>query len=114
MINFDTYVQDAIRTAKRSDDLKFNLVHAALGLSGEAGEFTDAVKKAVIYNRDVDRTNLIEELGDALWYIALAAHSLGVPMSHIAQLNIDKLRKRYPDAYSDHHAAARLDKADGL
>jgi NTP pyrophosphatase (non-canonical NTP hydrolase) len=109
-MNFDQYVTLAGRTAKMSDDLLFNLNHAALGVAGEAGEFVDSVKKSLIYNRPVDTENLQEELGDMLWYIALAAASLGVSLDKIAADNIAKLQKRYPEKYTDELAAARLDK----
>jgi len=110
-MDFDTYVEHAGRTAKMSEDLGFNLNHAALGVAGEAGEFVDSVKKSLIYGRPLDTANLQEELGDMLWYIALAARSLDVSLSQIAEDNITKLRKRYPEKYTDELAALRLDKA---
>jgi len=110
MIDFTIYQRQANRTAKKSDDLNYNLTHAALGLAGESGEFVDAVKKAAIYNRPLDKENLLEEMGDLLWYVALACESLGVSMADVAQQNIDKLKKRYPDAYADEYASLRLDK----
>jgi len=109
-MDFNTYVEQAGRTAKMSEDLIFNLNHAALGIAGEAGEFVDSVKKSMIYNRPVDTVNLQEELGDLLWYIALAARSLNVSLAQIAVDNISKLQKRYPEKYTDELAAARLDK----
>ena len=110
MIDFSIYQLQANRTAKKSEDLNYNLIHAALGLAGEAGEFVDAVKKAAIYNKPLDVVNLQEEMGDLLWYIALACDSMGISMQTVAQANIDKLRRRYPDAYSDDLASARLDE----
>lgn len=111
MIDFDIYQRQANRTAKKGPDLNYNLNHAALGLAGEAGEFVDAVKKSVIYGKPLDVANLREEMGDLLWYIALACDALGVTMQDIAQENVNKLKRRYPDAYSDELAGARLDKA---
>ena len=99
----------ANRTAK---DLGFRdgLIHAALGVTGEAGEFADAVKRVAIYEGVPDRANMIEELGDLLWYIAYACEVLGEPLEIVARDNIEKLKKRYPDAYSDFNAHARIDK----
>lgn len=108
-MNLYEYQELAIRTAKPESSLA-SLSHSALGLTGEAGEFADAVKKHVHYGKPLDIENLVEELGDILWYAAFAANVIGVPLTTIAELNIDKLRKRYPEAYSDFHAAARLDK----
>lgn len=109
MLDFTIYQHQAMRTAKPGD-VDFDLMHAAYGLSGEAGEFADCIKKHQIYGKDFDRDNAIEELGDILWFVALACNALGTTMDQVAQANIDKLRKRYPDKYTDQHAAARLDK----
>ena len=100
----------ANRTAK---DLGFRdgLIHAALGVTGESGEFADAVKRVAIYEGVPDRANMIEELGDLLWYIAYACEVLGEPLEIVARDNIEKLKKRYPEAYSDFNAHARMDKA---
>lgn len=108
MIDFDTYQVQALRTASPRDPL----AHTALGLTGEAGEFADAVKKHLIYGKPLDTVNLKEELGDLLWYVALGAETLGVSMGELAQQNIDKLKKRYPEKYTDEHASLRLDKAE--
>ncbi len=109
-MNATKYQILAERTAKSMPSKVEDLVHAALGLSGEAGEFTDAVKKSYIYGKPLDVHNLIEELGDAMWYIALAASKLGVGLEDIMQLNIQKLQRRYPEKYSDADAIARADK----
>jgi NTP pyrophosphatase (non-canonical NTP hydrolase) len=54
--------------------------------------------------------HMAEELGDLLWYIALAAESLGISMADMARGNIDKLQQRYPEKYSNDAAEARADK----
>jgi NTP pyrophosphatase (non-canonical NTP hydrolase) len=99
----------ALRTAKRIDK-ETDLTHAAYGLAGEAGEFIDALKKHQIYGKPLDIKNLAEEIGDILWYAALAAEVLGLNLNKLAEENINKLAIRYPDAYSDVLAAQRLDK----
>jgi NTP pyrophosphatase (non-canonical NTP hydrolase) len=108
-MNFEEYQKNAIRTAK-AGDFVFNLLHAAMGLAGEAGEFVDCVKKYAIYGQTLDSKNAIEELGDLLWFVALACDTLGVNMESVASKNVDKLAKRYPEKYSDYHAEKRLDK----
>lgn len=109
MNEMDKYQEAAMRTAKAGDPA-FNLTHAALGLTGEAGEFADAIKKTVIYNKPLDQDNAIEEIGDILWYCALACSALGVKMGDVANYNIGKLAARYPEKYTDELAAMRLDK----
>lgn len=109
IIDFHIYQHYAMRTAKpmEPDD---DLMHSALGLAGEAGEYCDAVKRYLVYAKPLDKDNAIEELGDLLWFVALGCNTLGVSMADVAQINIDKLRRRYPEAYSDTLASARLDK----
>ena len=108
-MDFQIYQLQALRTAK---ELPFeqNLMHTALGLAGEAGEYADAVKKHLVYGKELDHENAREELGDILWFVALACDALSTDMATVAQANIDKLRKRYPEKYSDQLAGDRLDK----
>lgn len=112
-MELDAYQTLAHRTAKRFPTVEMNLAHAALGIATEGGEFTTEVKRAAIYGKPVDgavREHMLEELGDLMWYVALAASSLDASLSHIAQRNIEKLRARFPAAYSDAAAEARADK----
>jgi NTP pyrophosphatase (non-canonical NTP hydrolase) len=111
MNEFDGYQTLASRTASRKS-FQSDMLHAALGLSGEAGEFADAIKKHTVYNQDLDVNNVLEEIGDLLWYCAYACTVLNVSMAEVAELNIRKLSARYPDKYSDHHASQRLDKKE--
>lgn len=106
---FQTYQALAMRTAKPMD-LQDDLLHAALGLTGEAGEFADCIKKHWAYAQPLDSQNAIEELGDLLWYVALACNAMNVGMDEVAARNIEKLRKRYPTKYQDELAAFRADK----
>lgn len=100
----------AMRTAKAMGSQAADLSHAALGVAGEAGEFCDAVKKHAVYGKPLDAENAAEELGDLLWYVALGCSALGVNMGDVMADNISKLRKRYPDKYTDTDALARADK----
>jgi NTP pyrophosphatase (non-canonical NTP hydrolase) len=88
--------------------------HMATGISGEAGELLDAVKKMVIYNRPEDRLNLIEELGDIEFYLQGIRKVFDIKRGDTLDANIDKLmNKRYPNGYSDAAAQARADKEAG-
>lgn len=109
MSDMNNYQRAAMRTAKAGDPA-FNLTHAALGLTGEAGEFADAIKKTVIYNKVLDHENAMEEIGDILWYCALACEALGLEMQEVANYNLGKLAARYPEKYTDLLAIQRLDK----
>lgn len=80
------------------------LNHAVLGLAGEVGELACAIEKWVHYGQSLDETNVKEELGDILWYVALACNALGIPMLGVMEANIAKLKNRYPEKYSDQQA----------
>lgn len=83
----------------------------AIGVSGEAGELLDAIKKVVIYNKPIDRENVVEELGDIEFYLEGLRQSLGITREETIAANINKLGKRYEGLkYSDQAAQDRADK----
>ena len=88
-----------------------DLLHAVLGIVTEAGELTDALKRFIFYVPNdvckVDKTNIAEELGDLMWYIALACNYLGVDFDTVQRQNIAKLQARYPDKFDSNHAQVR-------
>lgn len=89
-----------------------HLVHMAMGVSGEAGELLDAIKKAAIYRKPLDRENVLEECGDLLFYIQGVLNYYDTTMNEVILLNRLKLSKRYAEGqYSDQQAQARADKA---
>lgn len=75
------------------------LQNGLMGLSGESGEAIDILKKYMFQGHDIEKEHLALELGDALWYISLAADALGYSLEDIMQMNIEKLQKRYPDGF---------------
>lgn len=87
------------------------LLHASLGIAGEGGEIVDAVKKHWVYGKQLDRENLIEEIGDLLFYTQALCNLLGVTMAECQVANVEKLWRRYPQGYTDAAAIARADKA---
>ena len=88
-----------------------HLIHMVLGISGEAGELLDAVKKHTVYNKPLDRQNVIEELGDLEFYMQGLRDSLSISREETLKATIDKLGKRYPNrSYSNQDAIARADK----
>ena len=76
-----------------------DLNYSVLGLNGEAGEVADALKKLNYHGHSISQSGLIEELGDALWYIASIAHDLEVSLSDVANVNMRKLWSRYPEGH---------------
>ncbi|MBR2795471.1 nucleoside triphosphate pyrophosphohydrolase family protein [Candidatus Saccharibacteria bacterium] len=107
-MDFDEYQRKAATTDLDADSLgevmrkrNFNTVgflDKALGVAGEAGEFADKVKKILRDKKgaftDEDKDAIIKELGDVLWYVALVSLYLDVPLSRVAELNIEKLASR--------------------
>lgn len=77
------------------------LLNGALGLTGEAGEVADSIKKFIFHGHDMDRDGLIKELGDVCWYLALLCHAIDVPLEEVMTRNIEKLKKRYPEGFSE-------------
>ena len=75
------------------------IFNAAFGLSGEVGEFNDMLKKWVFHEKELDVVHAKKELGDIMWYVAMMCHSFGWELDEILQMNVDKLKARYPDGF---------------
>lgn len=93
------------------DNIEFDvggIFNACLGLSGEVGEFNDMIKKWVFHEKELDIDHLKKECGDILWYIAMICHSLNWDMDEIMQMNIDKLKLRYPEGFDVDKANNRV------
>ena len=84
------------------------LTNALMGLNGEAGEAIDILKKCLFQGHELEIDELIEELGDVMWYLAEAADAVGITLEDVARLNIDKLKKRYPDGFSSEASINRF------
>ncbi len=90
---------------------KADLWHMGTGVSGEAGELLDAIKKVVAYNKPVDRENVVEELGDLEFYMQGVRKNLGITREETLIANMTKLGQRYQGFnYTDEQAALRRDK----
>ncbi|HXV15348.1 MAG TPA: nucleoside triphosphate pyrophosphohydrolase family protein, partial [Gemmatimonadaceae bacterium] len=101
---FDEYQELALRTASKesftSETATLNV--AALGLNGEAGEIADHVKKIMFHGHPLDdatREQIAKEIGDILWYCAMGARGIGMGLGDIARMNVEKLKKRYPEGF---------------
>jgi NTP pyrophosphatase (non-canonical NTP hydrolase) len=101
----DNFIEDCKRTESVLNGVMLSagsarLVHAAFGMSTEAGEFLDQLKKHFFYGKALDLTNLKEELGDILWYIAIAMDELGTDFPTEMDRVIRKLRVRFPEKFN--------------
>lgn len=88
-------------------DRSSKIENGLFGLSGEVGECADVYKKYMFQGHEFEREQMIEELGDVLWYAAELAAGLNVPMGEVARRNIDKLQRRYPDGFSAERSVHR-------
>jgi NTP pyrophosphatase (non-canonical NTP hydrolase) len=116
MITSETYVENVLRsespvtdalTDRISSNENIRLLHAGMGMCTEVGEFVDMMKKAIFYGKPLDKVNLREELGDICWYLGLAIDCLDTTLDEVMTINIDKLKARYPEKFTEYHAENR-------
>ena len=101
---------DSIST-RLNDKRALRLLHGSCGIATEAGELLDAMKKHIFYGKEVDTVNVVEEVGDLMWYIAIILDELGVEFEDVMDKNINKLKARYGNKFSEDSANSRnLDK----
>lgn len=98
------YQSLAMRTA---DEQARNLNVVGLGITGEAGEVADLIKKHLYHGHDMDYYELVKELGDVMWYVALGCEVAGVDIDYVMQVNIQKLKERYPEGFSSERSINR-------
>ena len=90
---------------------KVNYMHMAMGLAGESGEVVDLIKKHVINGHELDRDKLLEECGDALFYMVEILATAGFTIEDALAHSLTKLSARYPQGYSDEASIKRADVA---
>lgn len=97
-MTLNEYQAQAAKTALMKDDDERLLIYAALGLTGEAGEVADKVKKILRDNdgdfSQLNKDEITKELGDVLWYVAIFAKSMGITLDDVATKNAEKLASR--------------------
>lgn len=111
-MTLNEYQAEAMRTASRTatahkDNL---LLNGVMGLNGEAGEVIDMVKKMLFQGHTLDKDHMAKELGNCLWYLAVAAKGIGYDLDTIAEMNKAKLRNRYPNGFESERSLHRDSK----
>ena len=113
--------QDSDILEARIDELVANgadiphLLTAALGLTAESGEFTEVVKKILLQVKPYNEDNVFHmkrELGDICWYLAQACMALDTTFDEIIEMNVDKLKSRYPGGEFDVHKSENRREGD--
>ena len=127
-VNTDAYLEfvDAVTSEQSKDFEAFvyrlqelegqefpseRLLTASVGMCAEEGEFTEIVKKIIFQGKPVNDENLFHlkrELGDIMWYVAQACMGLNISLDDIIEMNVDKLKSRYPGGeFSVKHSEVR-------
>lgn len=112
------FIQLSRKYAKPGEDIlaqmtpqKCHLDHMVKGVAGEAGELVDAIKRFTMYNKELDRCNVVEELADLRFYMAGIMSDLSITEDELLEQENRKLGSRYASGgYSDQQAQARADK----
>ena len=104
------------RTYELTKDIPVErLLTAALGICAEGGEFTEVVKKIVFQGKPVNDENIFHmkrELGDICWYLAQACMALGTTFDEVIEMNVEKLKARYPGGEFDVHFSENRKEGD--
>jgi NTP pyrophosphatase (non-canonical NTP hydrolase) len=107
-MNDKQFIKDAIRTESPNFfQPNTRILHAAIGCVTESGELLDALKKQMYYGRELDLTNVKEEAGDLLYYLAILFDELGTDFQIEADRVINKLRVRFPNKFEESRAYDR-------
>lgn len=107
-MGINEYQQAALVTENKETAQHLRIVNGVLGLVGESGECADMIKKHVFQGHELDNEHLAKELGDICWYIAIAANAIGYDLETIMQMNVDKLKKRYPTGFDANKSINRI------
>ena len=101
---------DALMIMEEEGAVPSRLLTAALGLNGEASEFSEIVKKCIFQGKEYDDTTknkLKDELSDVMWYIAQGCIALDTNMNELMDINMAKLKDRYPTGFDKGRSNAR-------
>lgn len=107
-LTMNEYQQLAQRTSN-TNTYASKIENGLLGLFGEGGECADLYKKYMYQEHEFDKERMAKELGDVLWYVAEIATGLKMTLEDIAQMNIDKLKARYPDGFEGERSKHRME-----
>ena len=97
-MDFNDYQKAANRTLMGKEQV---LTNCALGLTGEAGEVADLIRKYTFNNEKLDHDAIVKEMGDVLWYLSQIAEWADIPFDEVADDNINRLKQRYPSALNN-------------
>ena len=103
----EQYQKDASRTFLSKEDKTIDIFHCIVGMQTELGELADAYKKHIFYGKELDITNVSEEIFDLLWYAVNLARIEKIDLVKGMQNNIAKLKVRFPEKFTEQNAIER-------
>jgi NTP pyrophosphatase (non-canonical NTP hydrolase) len=110
-MKYEKYKNESKRTCPDlNDELRKGLaneLHMVIGISTESGELLDAYKKHFAYGKELDKTNVGEEIADIMWYVSNLCRMLDIDLEEMLQRNIDKLKARFPENFTQEDALNR-------
>lgn len=106
-MDLKTYAEQASRTMPILEDMQKDNMHMILGMVTEVGELADVFKKNMAYGKEIDWTNVYEELGDLMWYVINFCTVNAIDLETVLHINIRKLETRYPEKFSGEAAINR-------
>jgi len=110
-MKYEKYKNESKRTCPDlNDELRKGLaneLHMVIGISTEASELLDAYKKHFAYGKELDKTNVGEEIADIMWYVSNLCRMLDIDLEEMLQRNIDKLKARFPENFTQEDALNR-------
>ena len=106
-LTFEEYQKLSIRTCNDLGDSTSNDTHMIFGMVTEVAELADAYKKHWAYGKELDMVNVKEELGDLLFYISNFAKFNNINLGEIMYTNVEKLKARYPEKFTNENATNR-------
>ena len=99
-MHINDYQKAAARTMNKELYREQQAYHALHGMVGEIGEFHSLYQKSY-QGHAIDMTHLKKELGDLLWFISEYCTAMDWTLEEVAQMNIDKLKARYPEGFEE-------------
>lgn len=103
----EQYQKEASRTFLSKGSRNLDVLHCLVGMQTELGELADPFKKEIFYGKELDKTNVAEELADMFWYAVNLARIEQIDLVKALQNNIAKLKVRFPDKFTEQNAIER-------
>lgn len=101
------YQEETKRTLNKELSQRELLSNMGLGIAGEGGEIADIIKKHLFQGHALNKEHLFEEIGDQLWYISNLCNLCGFNMEDVMEYNVEKLRERFPEGFSEKRSINR-------